>query len=307
MAKARKKKNVKIRKRKPTVTWAQVSAVLNSKWFANLMIGLIIALLVIVLIDRIITYGRKAEIFIVTIQAPPTPEWISRERVEAFVRNDEYLSSKHSILDDDLLEEVSARFAAQSWVRRVVSVRRSWPNDLAIELEYREPVVLVSRRYLADIDGVCLHDCKDDANGFYVAKLAAKVLPVDSYKGKLDVGVGQQWEGRAIAAAAEVAISIKPLMEWVEEKNGDQIALINVRDFGKTGWADIKLHTKTGKVIEWGHADEETNPNEPSQQEKLALLWSLYKNNPRLHYKNKEGKYAERIKLQWDRDEADFE
>ncbi len=306
MAKTRKK-NVKIRKRKPVVTWAEISAVLNSKWFANLMVGLIIALLVVVLINRIVVYGRTAEIFTVTIEAPPTPEWIKRERVEAFVRNDEFLSRKHSIFEDGLCEEVADRFAAQSWVRRVKSVRLSWPKDLIIELEYRKPVMLVSHRYLADIDGVCLHDCRDDAEGFYVTGLDREVLPVDHYQGSLDVGVGRQWQGRAIKAAASVAVMLKPLMQWIADNDGDQIKRISVAGFGVDGLPDIEIRTVTGKIIEWGHAAEETDPNEPSQQDKLALLSRLYREKPGLDYGRRDGRQATRIKLQWEKGVAVFE
>ena len=89
-------------------------------------------------------------------------EWVNPERARLdFMRTDPtgVLQEPRSLFTSDLAQRVADAYASSPWVKRVVYVRRVFPNKLDIKLQMREPFTLVRTAgdwYCLDEDGVLL-------------------------------------------------------------------------------------------------------------------------------------------------------
>ncbi|MFH1550147.1 MAG: FtsQ-type POTRA domain-containing protein [Planctomycetota bacterium] len=300
----KKRKTVKIRKRPRNQKRASIASVIRSKWFLNLLVGLLVAGLVALAVERVWTLAMHSNVFTVVYHFPHTPEWFNDEAIRQHTKNDEFLARKHSAFESGLIDNVKARFSTIPWVRKA-TVSKSLPNRLNIELEYRRPVawVLDGKWNLVDKEGACLGQEGD--NPYLLDKLG-KVLSIHgSKKNEKRPEPGEKWSDEAVAAGASVAEMLRPLLNGISSIEGsDPVSAIHVENFGgrkNLRYSAIVLETRKGKKIEWGHSAANTSPDEPTQEEKLAILTKLYEASPVLdEYKDK--KLGNNISLRWYRD-----
>jgi len=302
MAKTQKKrKTIKIRKRPRKQKRSSIASVIRSKWFLNLLVGLLVAGLVALAVERVWTLAMHSNVFTVVYHFPHTPEWFNDEVIRQHTEDDEFLARKHSAFESGLIDNVKARFSKIPWVRKA-TISKSLPNGLNIELEYRRPVAWVrdGEWLLVDKEGACLGPEGD--NPYLVGKLGKLPSIHGSKKSNKRPEPGDRWSDKAVAAGASVAEMLRPLLNRIISIEGaDPVSAIYVENFGSRKDprdSAIVLGTSKGKTIEWGHSALNTSPDEPTQEEKLAILTKLYEASPVLdEYKGK--RLGNNISLRW--------
>lgn len=306
MAKTRtKRKTVKIRKRPRRQKRPGIASVIKSKWFLNLLVGLLVAGLVALAVERVWTLAMHSNVFIVVYDFPHTPEWFDDEVIRQYAENDKFLARKHSAFESGLIESAETRFSEIPWVRKA-TVSKSLPNRLNVELEYRRPVAWVldgNKWNLVDKEGVCLGT--EEKNPYIVGELGKVPSIHGSKKNEKRPEPGDRWSDKAVAAGASVAEMLRPLLNRISSIEGsDPVSAIHVENFGgrkNLRNSAIVLETRKGKKIEWGHSALNTSPDEPTQEEKLAILTKLYEASPVLdEYKGE--RLGNNISLRWYRD-----
>lgn len=203
----------------------------------------------------------------------PPPRWIPQDLTrQVFDRAG--LTESESLHDPALSERIAAAFHTHPWIERVVSVRKSFPARVHVELVYREPVAMVrgiDGHYPVDRHGVLLpaRDFSEaDVNRFPVIERVAS-LPM----GKL----GESWGDPAVAGASELAAVLNEDREegtsWWQEL---QLASILVpQRVALTEDADelqYELRTAGGSEILWGRGPSAKHPGELSVAQKVERL-----------------------------------
>ncbi len=302
MAKTRKtRKTVKIRKSPRRRKRSSIASAIRSKWFLNLLVGLLVAGLVALAVERVWTLALHSNVFTVVYHFPKIPEWFDDEVIRRHIENDEFLAREHSAFESGLLDNVKTRFSRIPWVKKA-TVSKSLPNRLNIELEFRRPVawVLDKKWHLVDGEGVCLGPEKK--NPYTIGELPS----IHGSKGERKrPEPGKKWSDKAVAAGASVLEMLRPLLNRINLIEGaDPVSAIHVGNFGgrtNSTASAIVLETRKKKMIEWGHSAVNTGPDEPTQEEKLAILTKLYEASPVLD-KYKGENLGGNISLRWYRD-----
>lgn len=202
----------------------------------------------------------------------PAPAWIPQDIVEQVFDRAE-LSARQSLQDDLLTERVAAAFHTHPWIERVVSVRKSWPPRLQVEVIYREPVAMVrgvDGFYPIDRNGVLLPSqdfSPSDVERYPVIERVASV-PL----GKL----GEAWGDPAVSEAAQIASVLLEKKEgrtWWQrlELAGIQVPR-HVAMVSETDDMEFQLRTKGGSEILWGRSPSSDHPGELTIAQKLQRL-----------------------------------
>ncbi len=202
----------------------------------------------------------------------PAPAWIPQDIVEQVFDRAE-LSARQSLQDDLLTERVAAAFHTHPWIERVVSVRKSWPPRLQVEVIYREPVAMVrgvDGFYPIDRNGVLLPSqdfSPSDVERYPVIERVASV-PL----GKL----GEAWGDPAVSEAAQIASFLLEKKEgrtWWQrlELAGIQVPR-HVAMVSETDDMEFQLRTKGGSEILWGRSPSSDHPGELTIAQKLQRL-----------------------------------
>lgn len=202
----------------------------------------------------------------------PAPAWIPQDIVaQVFDRAE--LAAKQSLQDDMLTERVAAAFHTHPWIERVVSVRKSWPPGLQVDVVYREPVAMVrgvDGFYPIDRHGILLpsHDFSpSDVERYPVIERVASV-PL----GKL----GEAWGDPAVTEAAQIASILLEKKEgrtWWQrlELAGIQVPR-HVAMLSEADDMEFQLRTKGGSEILWGRSPSSDHPGELTVAQKLQRL-----------------------------------
>jgi len=207
----------------------------------------------------------------VTITSPP--RWIPPDLTkQVFERAG--LDEKECLQDPTLSERIAAAFHTHPWIEKVISVRKSFPARIVVDVVYREPVAMVrgvDGHYPVDRHGVLLpaRDFSDsDVERFPVIEGVASV-PM----GKL----GESWGDPVVNGAAELAsVLTRPAADGKTRWQSFGLASILVpRRVALTGDADelqYELRTAGGSQILWGRGPDSKHPGELSVAQKLQRL-----------------------------------
>ncbi len=240
---------------------------------ATAFIGLCL-LLIPVVIRRLPNLNDRPEYHVGPDQVIVTkpPRWIPPDLTkQVFERAG--LSQHESLQDPSLSERVAAAFHTHPWIQKVVSVRKSFPARVHVEVIYREPVAMVrgiDGHYPIDRFGILLpaRDFSDsDVDRFPVIERVASV-PV----GKL----GEPWGDPVVAGAAELAAVLNKHREgkcwW---KDLDLASILVPRRVALTDSSDelqYELRTTGGSEILWGRGPSSPHPGELTVAQKLQRL-----------------------------------
>jgi hypothetical protein len=253
-------------------------------WFfqpRQLIISALIAMALItipVLIRRMPNLDSRPEYQIgpehVTIT--PAPGWVPQNLVRQ-VFEQAGLVERESLQDPALSEKIAAAFHVHPWIQKVVSVRKSYPARVHVEVVYREPVAMIrgiDGYYPVDRRGVLLPAqdfSSDDVANFPVVERVASV-PM----GKL----GEPWGDPVVSGAAELAAVLS------KEQNGKswwkelELASILVpRRVALTESMDelqYELRTSGGSEILWGRGPQSTHPGELTVAQKIQRLANFH-------------------------------
>jgi hypothetical protein len=221
------------------------------------------------LIQRLPQLATRPEYRLETtkIRVVPAPERPVPADLLEQIRSQNKLPRELSLLDPKLCQTLADAFAAHPWVARVISVKQSFPADLVVELEFRQPVAMVQvngGRIPIDGSGTILPS--EDFAVSDVARFPTIRLVGD---GNLARRGGRVTEPGLIGAARVAELLAD---KWTPFQL-DAIELPRTRD-PAVDLDDIllQLHAKSGSVIIWGRAPGTDHPGELTAAQKLARL-----------------------------------
>jgi hypothetical protein len=197
------------------------------------------------------------------VEITPPPEWI-RSDIRADVFRSASLDGHLSIMDDSLLERIRGAFSLHPWIAKVRRVSKHHPAKVRVELEYRQPVLMV------ETPGELL---PVDAQGIVLPR--GDFSPVEKSRFPKLAGVntgplgaaGERWGDARVVGAAEIAAAIGP--SWQELKLAEIVPA-----FASSAPEDCvyMLRTRSGTRIVWGRAPGSKMPGEMPAADKLSRL-----------------------------------
>lgn len=198
------------------------------------------------------------------VEITPLPPWIHHD-IRADVFRDASLDGPLSILDDALVDRMASAFALHPWVAKVRRVSKQHPARVVVELDYRQPVLMVTSR--AGMIPVDLYGTVLPAGDFSAVEAAGypRLVGVDTPP----LGtVGQPWGDARVAGAAIIAYLLAA--QW------GPLGLAEIHPSEPAGgrWSDCAffLTTRAGTKIRWGKAPLGNRSDEPSAEAKIARL-----------------------------------
>jgi len=200
------------------------------------------------------------------IDITPPPRDVPPDIVHQVIQQAE-LPASVSLLDDDLTRRIADAFAAHPWVAEVVSVRKSFPPRIQVQLKYRKPVAMVrvdDGIYPVDGESVLLppQDFSMADTRRYPLIRGVQTLPQGP--------AGSPWGDVCVQGAARLAAALQK--DW----NALQLAAIQVprRTAARERLDDLRfvLHCRHGSRIIWGRPPGTQHPGELTTEQKIGRL-----------------------------------
>ena len=293
--KTKKKQKVKpARKprREPSALRRWLAAVPSELWWRVGRIGisvLLVAGLVVGIafgLDYLKGRVRAGERYVVPPSAvrivsdPPLPV---PPAVKTRLAADPGVAGPFNVLDESVLKQIASHYARRPWVRRVLSIRRVYPNRIDVDLRYRRPVAFVEHRglfYWVDAEGVRVGD-----EYAYVAGprrcgqlVIRNVAYPDERLGERVPAAGQPWPGEDLAAGLRMVGSLTGHVARRE------LISVDVANYGgriNPALSHVVLRTQDNTEIRWGSAPGEEGVYEIALERKLHnLAWFYNKQGP---------------------------
>ena len=200
------------------------------------------------------------------IRITQPPRWVPTNLVEQ-VSDQANLPAELSLLEPNVLRDVAEAFALHPWVEEVVSVRKSFPAAIDVELTYRRPVAMVQVRqgvYPVDPSGVLLppHDFSAADSKNYPQISGVLSTPQGP--------AGTDWGDPVVTDAAQLASELAP--NW---KKFSLAAIVCPRSISPDDGFDAgvyELRTAGGSEIVWGHGPNSDHPGELTTAQKVERL-----------------------------------
>lgn len=202
-----------------------------------------------------------------------TPSWMN-EHFSEDIKRIAALNDQYGMYENNLTRRIADIYGGVVLVKNVDSIKRVFPNKLAIKLVLRKPVAIVKSRnntYLVDQDGVLLpkeyYTLKNEGyDSPYIQSSKLERLPL----------YGTEWNDKGVKAGIE-------LVKFLRANNIHtlfKIIAVDVSSVCKrrsTGKSDIILWTENNTQIRWGCSPLCNEQNELSNEEKLQNLLSIAK------------------------------
>lgn len=246
-----------------------VKAVFRPAYLAKLALLVGVITLLPYLIQRLPSLASRTEYRLATKQLRliPAPESPVPDNLLEQVRQQNKLPRELSLLDEKLAASLAEAFASHPWIEKVISVRKSYPTNVTVEVKYREPVGMVQvkgGRFPIDASGVVL-----PPGDFTTADL--KHYP--TIKGLTlsgSIRPGMAWKDPTLLAAARLSKLLAP--QW-SELHLESI-IVPVRSESKPDPSKIvfELRADGGSKIIWGRAPGTEHPGELTTAQKIGRL-----------------------------------
>jgi len=201
------------------------------------------------------------------------PSWVT-ERFSDDIIHVAALNEQYGLYESNLTQRIANVYGGVVLIKKVDSIKKTFPNKLNIKLVLRKPAALVkngNNTYLVDDECVLLPkeyykllNTEYDTPCIQSSKLAR--LPL----------YGNTWNDKGVAAGLE-------LIKFLRENNIHNVFKILAVDVSNvckrrfTGKSDIVLWTENNTQIRWGCSSLCNEPNELSNEEKLQNLLSIAK------------------------------
>ena len=199
------------------------------------------------------------------------PSWISDngvERINDFI----VFHGEVGLFDKNISQEIAFRYKQNHLFKRVIAVKRIFPNKINMSLELRKPLAEINSNngnFLIDRDSIRIsYDYYNwPINGeqtVYILVNKLKNTPLE----------GKKCKDKRIILATD-------LVRFLKKNNADkalEIETIDASNAGKKYTKDtsgIVMLTKSGTMIKWGHTGLEKETDEPSDEVKLKNLLSV--------------------------------
>lgn len=206
-----------------------------------------------------------------SIQVTPGHRWVPDDLREQVIRRAE-LSEQLSLLDGNLAARVAAAFAEHPWVSRVMQVRVSRETGIAVDLEYRTPVLMVETSrgaYPVDGAGVLLPPAD-----FSVAEVR-RFPHLTNVKSQPAGPAGVPWGDVVVVGAARLATTLAPGQDmsryWDRFRLEAIVAPVPGQAEPQIAELSYELLTRGGSRIVWGRPPG-GDDLEPSAAQKLGRL-----------------------------------
>jgi hypothetical protein len=200
----------------------------------------------------------------VKIEITQPPHWVPHDLVEQVVQH-AALPAELSLLDDDLTRQVAEAFQFHPWVEEVVSVKKSVPAKIEVQLRYRCPVAMVQMQQgMYPVDGA----------GILLPPADFRIADTRKYPVILNVRstpqgpAGTPWGDPVVLGGARLAAELAPY--W--KKLGVTSISCERSPTGKTADEWYTLISTGGSRIIWGRAPGVDHPGELSVEQKIGRL-----------------------------------
>ena len=197
---------------------------------------------------------------------PDAPRWVPDDLLRQ-VTERAGLPDSVSLLEDGLVEEIAEAFRLHPWVAEVVSVRKSTPARILVELEYRKPAAMVRMKrgmYPVDSEGTLLPPAD-----FSVSE-AQRYPIIRNVQSTPQGPAGMNWGDAGVVGAARLAEVLAPCWRKFH------LQAIHVpRPVSPNTTLDdmmFELITAGGSRIIWGRAPGSSHPGELSPEKKIGRL-----------------------------------
>jgi hypothetical protein len=223
------------------------------------------------------------------IEITPPPPWLHRTDLAAEVYRDLTQHGPASIMDDDLIERVTAALLRQPWVAKVRNVAKQYPAKIKVDLVYRRPVCMVKLGdQLLPVDAEAVLLPADDFSPVEKAKYP-RLLDVD--RGPMG-GAGRRWGDSRVAGGAEIAAALLPIWEKLNLQSivphlPPETATPGRPPSGaarRGGEYYFDIIAGGGMRILWGRSPAFDISGEPTAQEKVKKLEQFFTEHGSLDY-----------------------
>jgi hypothetical protein len=202
------------------------------------------------------------------VEITPLPPWIHTD-IRAEVMRGLTLEGPLSIMDERLTQRAADAFALHPWIAKVRDVRKSHPAHLKVDLEYRQPVLMV------DVPGGLL---PVDLQGAWLP--SGDFSPVEAARyprlaniNSVPVGpVGTRWGDARVVGAAEIAAALGPAWQTLQF---DRIVASADAAPAAGEQYSYELFTRGsggGSRVLWGHSPGASGAGEVPAAERVARL-----------------------------------
>lgn len=202
-----------------------------------------------------------------------TPSWVN-EHFSDDIKHIATLNEQYGMYESNLTQKIADVYGGVVLVKKVDSIKRVFPNKLAIKLVLRKPVAIVktgSSTYLVDDESVLLpkeyYTLQNvEYNSPYIQSNKLTKLPF----------YGSTWNDKGIKAG----VALVKFLRANNIHNLFKVVTVDVSNVCKrrfTGKSDIILWTENNTQIRWGCSPLCNEPNELSDEEKLQNLLSIAK------------------------------
>ena len=208
------------------------------------------------------------------IQVTPPPRWIPEDIVDKVLARAGFHESM-SLLDPRLSEKVALAFHTHPWIERLVTVKKSYPARLQVEVVYRKPVALVEVAgggyFPIDRLGYLLpnEDFRPADQARYPIVQGVQTAPLGY--------VGEAWGDPAVTGAAHLAETLTEETaagaSWWDALQLKSIVVPSTIVASDTSdELQYRFKTAGGSQIDWGRPPGTQHPGELTVDQKLERL-----------------------------------
>lgn len=201
------------------------------------------------------------------IRIVPAPERPVPANLLQQVSEQSQLPRDLSLLDNNLLPELTKAFEKHPWIAQVVSVRKSYPSAVTVEVRYRHPVGMVQvpgGRIPVDTMGFVLPSEDFDPSVLKQYPTIGGIKPTGTIR------PGAVWRNPSLSAATRLAELLVP--KWSSLQLEAIVVPSHVESATAASKIVLELRTLSGSRIIWGRAPGTTHPGELAPSQKLGRL-----------------------------------
>lgn len=233
----------------------------------SLLVGVVTLLPYVV--QRLPSLASRSEYRLVTkqIRLVPAPESPVPGNLLDQVREQAKLPRELSLLDEKLASKLADAFAGHPWIAKVVSVRKSYPATVTVEVKYRAPVGMVQvkgGRFPIDASGVVLPP------GDFTAEDLKRYPTIQGLVSSSSIRPGMAWKDPSLLAAARLAELLAP--KWGELQLESIVVPSRSGPASDSTRIVLELRTSGGSKIIWGRAPGTEHPGELTTVQKIGRL-----------------------------------
>ena len=221
------------------------------------------------LVQRLPNLASRPEYRLATkqIRIVPAPESPVPANLLDQVREQAKLPRELSLLDEKLAANLAQAFARHPWIAQVVSVRKSHPATVTVEVKYRQPVGMVQvkgGRFPIDAAGVVL------PSGDFTVADSKRYPTIQGLTPPSSVRPGVAWRDSSLLAAARLAELLAP--KWSELQLESIVVPSRTVSPIDSSKIVLELRTSGGSKILWGRAPGTEHPGELTTDQKIGRL-----------------------------------